>query len=193
MLDRFVNQVQSSTNPSLDSLKKLAGLDKRKQGRDGKTLEPEFTDLDGILQIDVAKRMLKWHAEAIGRAVELIPQSDMSVSLVINPANLTGQRIPKPYSLFCLIILERDISRRFWISNSYLTPLSNLSQRSGESERSGYQERARLFVSSKHQSGYFDHTSFVGIRQYGTGTTGEFKPYDTEGDDELHHHKHLGS
>jgi hypothetical protein len=85
MLDRFVNQVQSSTNPSLDSLKKLAGLDKRKQGRDGKTLEPEFTDLDGILQIDVAKRMLKWHAEAIGRAVELTPQSDMSVFLVISP------------------------------------------------------------------------------------------------------------
>lgn len=78
MLERFVNQVQSSTNPSLDSLKKLAGLDRKRQERDGKTVEPEFTEQDGMLQIDVAKRMLKWHAEAIGRAVELTPHTDMS-------------------------------------------------------------------------------------------------------------------
>ena len=77
MLDRIVNQVQSSTNPSLDSLKKLAGLDKKKQDKDEKIVEPEFTENDGILQLDIAKRMLKWHAEAIGRAVELTPHADL--------------------------------------------------------------------------------------------------------------------
>ena len=77
MLEKFVNQVQSSTNPSLDSLKKLAGLDKKRQEKDEKIVEPEFTEQDGILQLDIAKRMLKWHAEAIGRAVELTPHTDL--------------------------------------------------------------------------------------------------------------------
>ena len=77
MLEKFVNQVQSSTNPSLDSLKKLAGLDKKKQEKDEKIVEPEFTEQDGILKLDIAKRMLKWHAEAIGRAVELTPHTDL--------------------------------------------------------------------------------------------------------------------
>jgi exocyst complex component 5 len=77
MLDKFVNQVQSSTNPSLDSLKKLAGLDRKKQEKDEKTVEPEFTEQDGILQLDIAKRMLKWHAEAIGRAIELTSHTDL--------------------------------------------------------------------------------------------------------------------
>jgi hypothetical protein len=77
MLDRFVSQVQSSTNPSLDSLKKLAGLDRKKQ--DGKSIEPEFTEQDGLLHIEITKRMLKWHAEVIGRAIELIPHAEMCV------------------------------------------------------------------------------------------------------------------
>jgi len=77
MLEKFVNQVQSSTNPSLDSLKKLAGLERKKQEKDEKIMEPEFTEQDGVLQLDIAKRMLKWHAEAIGRAVELTPHADL--------------------------------------------------------------------------------------------------------------------
>jgi hypothetical protein len=77
MLDRFVNQVQSSTNPSLDSLKKLAGLDRKKQEKEEKNMEPEFSEQNGLLQLDIAKRMLKWHAEAIGRAVELTPHADL--------------------------------------------------------------------------------------------------------------------
>ena len=77
MLDRFVNQVQSSTNPSLDSLKKLAGLERKKTENYGKMAEPEFAEQDGMLHVDVAKRMLKWHAEAIGRAVELTPHADL--------------------------------------------------------------------------------------------------------------------
>jgi exocyst complex component 5 len=77
MLDRFVNQIQSSTNPSLDSLKKLAGLERKIKEKDEKNVEPEFTELDGVLQLDIAKRMLKWHAETIGRAVELTPHTDL--------------------------------------------------------------------------------------------------------------------
>ena len=72
-----MNQVQSSTNPSLDSLKKLAGLDRKKPDKEEKTMEPEFSEQDGLLNLDIAKRMLKWHAEAIGRAVELTSHADL--------------------------------------------------------------------------------------------------------------------
>ena len=40
-------------------------------------MESEFTEQDGMLGSDLAKRMLKWHAEAIGRAIELTPSSDL--------------------------------------------------------------------------------------------------------------------
>lgn len=87
MLDRFVTQVQSSTNPSLDSLKKLAGMDRKKQIPDERNIEPEFTEQDGMLDADVAKRMLKWHAEAIGRAVELSPHTEL-YTLSFSPVTL---------------------------------------------------------------------------------------------------------
>lgn len=34
---------------------------------------------DGRLSVDVAERMLKWHAEAVGRCVELSPTHDVYV------------------------------------------------------------------------------------------------------------------
>jgi exocyst complex component 5 len=95
MLDKFVNQVQSSTNPSLDSLKKLAGLDKKKQTKDGKNAEPEFTEEDGLLHLDLAKRMIKWHAEAIARASELTSHAEMYVHL--SPSLILGRKILKRY------------------------------------------------------------------------------------------------
>ena len=75
MLDRFASQIQSSASPSLDSLKKLAGLERKKT--DGKAAEVEFTEQDGVLQAQAAKRMLRWHAEAVGRAIELTPHTDL--------------------------------------------------------------------------------------------------------------------
>lgn len=32
---------------------------------------------DGLLRIDIAEKMLKWHAEATGRCVELSPSNDV--------------------------------------------------------------------------------------------------------------------
>jgi Exocyst complex component Sec10 len=95
MLEKFVNQVQSSTNPSLDSLKKLAGLDRKKQERDDKIVEPEFTEQDGLLEISSAKRMLKWHAEAIERTVEFTPYANLYI-----------------LRLTCLIMLEQKTLKR---------------------------------------------------------------------------------
>lgn len=36
-----------------------------------------FEEGDGELNLDVAERMLEWHAEAIGRMVELSPAGDV--------------------------------------------------------------------------------------------------------------------
>ncbi|WVW78603.1 hypothetical protein I302_100562 [Kwoniella bestiolae CBS 10118] len=42
-----------------------------------KGLEDKVWSTDGVLTIDMAERMLKWHAEAVGRAVELSAGSDI--------------------------------------------------------------------------------------------------------------------
>lgn len=43
--------------------------------------EPEETvrEEDGLLSVDTAEQMLKWHAEAVGRCVELTPSNDVFV------------------------------------------------------------------------------------------------------------------
>ena len=51
---------------------KVAG---RPQSRD----EEVPTEEDGVLSTEVSESMLKWHAEAIGRCVELSAASDMWV------------------------------------------------------------------------------------------------------------------
>lgn len=42
-----------------------------------KPVEDPVKEEDGILSIDVAERVMKWHAEAIGRCVELSPANDV--------------------------------------------------------------------------------------------------------------------
>ena len=41
--------------------------------------EEPLRDEGGQVSVQVAERMLKWHAEAIGRCVELTPSSDVYV------------------------------------------------------------------------------------------------------------------
>ncbi|KAH7930700.1 exocyst complex component Sec10 [Leucogyrophana mollusca] len=43
-----------------------------------KSTEEPVREEDGLLSIDVAEKMLKWHAEAVGRSVELSPQNDVA-------------------------------------------------------------------------------------------------------------------
>lgn len=40
-------------------------------------IEDKVYESDGVLSLQVAERMLKWHAEAVGRVVELSPASDV--------------------------------------------------------------------------------------------------------------------
>jgi hypothetical protein len=54
---------------------KLGGVAGTADG--GKGSATEFDDGDGELKLEVAERMLKWHAEAVGRMVELSAPSDV--------------------------------------------------------------------------------------------------------------------
>jgi hypothetical protein len=44
-----------------------------------KGLEDKVWETDGMLLLATAERMLKWHAEAVGRVVELSPSSEVYV------------------------------------------------------------------------------------------------------------------
>ncbi|KAI0050185.1 exocyst complex component Sec10 [Auriscalpium vulgare] len=82
MLDRMINATAASGTSSMaaaafmrfGNISNITGSGDRTQE---KPAEEPLRDEDGFLSIDVAETMLKWHAEAIGRCVELSPQSDM--------------------------------------------------------------------------------------------------------------------
>lgn len=42
-----------------------------------KPAEEPLREEDGLLSVESAETMLKWHAEAIGRCVELSPSNDV--------------------------------------------------------------------------------------------------------------------
>lgn len=98
IFDRMVNQLttaahqasnSSSTTAShpehhdssrLDRLMKLSGLATiAKEKLIGEDVQPEqmFEEGDGALDLTVAEKMLKWHAEAVGRMVELSALGDV--------------------------------------------------------------------------------------------------------------------
>jgi hypothetical protein len=59
---------------------KLSGLSNIKKDKlTGENSQPEqmYEEGDGELDIGVAEKMLKWHAEAVGRMVELSSPGDV--------------------------------------------------------------------------------------------------------------------
>ncbi|KIY49405.1 exocyst complex protein [Fistulina hepatica ATCC 64428] len=85
MFDRMVNQLSaaaattaatggtSTSAQAAAALMRFGGIG----GSQDKADEP-VREEDGQLNLDVAKKMLKWHAEAIGRCVELSPPNDIA-------------------------------------------------------------------------------------------------------------------
>jgi hypothetical protein len=86
MFDRMVNQLSaaaattSTGGASTTSAQAAAALMRfggiNTDRNQDKTEEPPREE-DGQLSVSVAETMLKWHAEAIGRCVELSPSNDM--------------------------------------------------------------------------------------------------------------------
>ena len=87
MFDRMVNQLNaaasttSTTGGSTTSAQAAAAIIRfgglgSSAGAQDKAEEP-VREEDGQVSVDVAERMLKWHAEAIGRCVELSASNDV--------------------------------------------------------------------------------------------------------------------
>ncbi|KAI0251357.1 exocyst complex component Sec10 [Lactifluus subvellereus] len=80
MLDRMMNATAtsgaSSTSKAAAAIMRFGGITSSDRFQD-KLLDEQVSDEDGLLSIDVAVTMLKWHAEAIGRCVELSPPNDV--------------------------------------------------------------------------------------------------------------------
>ncbi|TFK28887.1 exocyst complex component protein [Coprinopsis marcescibilis] len=83
MFDRMVNQISATSGTSATSSQAAAALTRfglmnassaNQQG------EEPAKEEDGILSVEVTERMLKWHAEAVGRCVELSPPNDVPKS-----------------------------------------------------------------------------------------------------------------
>ncbi|KAI0030530.1 exocyst complex component Sec10 [Vararia minispora EC-137] len=81
MFDRVMNQVNAATTGSSGTSAMAAAALMRfgvstDRGQDKPGEEP-LRDEDGVLSVDLAETMLKWHAEAIGRCVELSSATDV--------------------------------------------------------------------------------------------------------------------
>ncbi|KAJ3518050.1 hypothetical protein NLJ89_g85 [Agrocybe chaxingu] len=87
MFDRMVNQISAATTtssgggsstPSAQAASALMrfGVISSDRSSDRNSEEP-VREEDGVLAVDIAEKMMKWHAEAIGRCVELSPSNDV--------------------------------------------------------------------------------------------------------------------
>lgn len=81
MFDRVVNQINASSVGTTTSAQAAAALMRfggmASDRKSDQLAEDPVREEDGVLSIDTAEKILKWHAEAIGRCVELSPPSDV--------------------------------------------------------------------------------------------------------------------
>ncbi|TFY78720.1 hypothetical protein EWM64_g5290 [Hericium alpestre] len=78
MFDRMMGQLGSTgtsgpSSTAASAFMRFGGMGDRNQD---KPAEEPIREEDGLLSVDTAETMLKWHAEAIGRCVELSPAND---------------------------------------------------------------------------------------------------------------------
>ncbi|KAA1097251.1 Exocyst complex component 5, variant 3 [Puccinia graminis f. sp. tritici] len=88
IFDRMVNQISSSANGTpgttqtsgLKSLLKLSGIsadDSANPLNEELPTTPELCESDGQLDLNVAEKLLTWHAESVGRMIELSSPSEV--------------------------------------------------------------------------------------------------------------------
>ena len=92
VFDRVMNATAGSSGTSKMAAAALArfGVGKSEVATETPGEEP-LRDEDGALSVDLAETMLKWHAECVGRLVELSSSNDVCVHLraSIRPCGLT--------------------------------------------------------------------------------------------------------
>lgn len=81
VFDRVVNQINASSVGNTTSARAAAALGRfggmTADRKSDQITEDPVREEDGLLSVDTAEKILKWHAEAIGRCVELSPSSDV--------------------------------------------------------------------------------------------------------------------
>jgi hypothetical protein len=82
MFDRMVNQLSSSAPTGTSTSAQAAAALMRFGGINAERMQDRVSDEpvreeDDVLDVAVGEKMLKWHAETIGRCVELSPTSDV--------------------------------------------------------------------------------------------------------------------
>ena len=121
MFDRVVNQIATTTtaggagSTSAQAAAALVRFGVINSDRIAdKSNEEPIREEDGALSVSVAERMLKWHAEAIGRCVELSPPNDVSVIRCMNNVVDSYCSSFRPKSTFTLLrILAEAISTSY--------------------------------------------------------------------------------
>jgi hypothetical protein len=85
VLDRFKKTRERAIGKVLDSdigksqseaLSRIIGLDRKPSRENPLSDAVDVKDSDGLLNVEFAKRMLKWLAEAVGRSLELSVAAD---------------------------------------------------------------------------------------------------------------------
>lgn len=71
---------RSTARLSIQSPQSLSRSDSQNRTTDGPVEEKMFP-ADGLVTIPMAERMLRWHAEAVGRVVELSPSADVAKNI----------------------------------------------------------------------------------------------------------------
>jgi len=122
MFDRMVNQISAATTTTTASgasttsaqaaaaLMRFGGINSDRNT--DRTSEEPVREEDGVLSIFLAEKMLKWHAEAIGRCVELSPSNDVYV--MENLPVFFADRFHRPKNTFILLrILAEAIATSY--------------------------------------------------------------------------------
>jgi hypothetical protein len=76
MMNATATSGASSTSKAAAAIMRFGGITSSDRFQD-KPLDEQVNEEDGLLTVSVAETMLKWHAEAIGRCVELSPPNDV--------------------------------------------------------------------------------------------------------------------
>lgn len=63
------------------AIMRFGGLGSNSERAQEKVIEEPLREEDGQLNVEVAERMLKWHAEAVGRCTELCSANDVYVRI----------------------------------------------------------------------------------------------------------------
>lgn len=115
MFDRMVNQISAATVATANggnttSAQAAAALMRfgviSSDRNTDKLSEEPIREEDGMPSVDVVERMLKWHAEAIGRCVELSPTNDVYVSSGVSLTSCLFFDRPKNTSTLLRVLAE---------------------------------------------------------------------------------------